>query len=628
MNVYSGLFSHSRGYFSMRKHFLSLFIISLFVIFVFSACDANLRQEPTGKATISIENKIEDSSNSSGGTNQSTTTLFIKEYKITGTGPNGAKIDETVDAEESVVSYDSIATGNWSLKIEAINYSDAIVGEGKASINIEEGNENKITINVIEQEGKGKLLVNIKYQGEYNTTRNLTFTVASKGNTSVTKTENLIRSVKDKNAYYSTTMDLESGFYTISVIDTDKNTQIYSQDIRIVDGTMTYVDARANESIVAITTVGKLPEVEFDANYFVAQNCPSYMIYFKFLNINADNIVYRYKYEDMDINYTSSPYCDISLSQLNATVGKHKVTVYLCIGEILNNKVICSADFYFEVTEAVTSDNLNSLIANALPDVYLAGNRSYDAIQQSTNLRFSIKDAKATLHDNTPVVFNTNGEELSYSSNLISTLKSRDFIAFNDLEITHNNSTIKYQVQGYLEFIATFSSDGLHASEITGSGIKKDGEDISSNQAELEKLVSYLCAFMTYCENPESITYTYISNQNIDTYIFENYRSGDYSIDGNVNFNKMSNNIEENPYQVQTNSDLTFKNGNDNSNLHFDISYTATGTKDAQNPNLTIFTYSDLLISNIHLNGVKLEQEDLSEEALAKIKRFVLCYDK
>ena len=120
----------------MKRLNCFLLAICLVAIFTLASCDINPHKtaEPKGKATISIATNIEDSSNSSGGTNQSTTTLFIKEYKITATGPNGAKIDETVDAEESVVSYDSIATGNWKIEVEALNYNGVIVGKGSSSI--------------------------------------------------------------------------------------------------------------------------------------------------------------------------------------------------------------------------------------------------------------------------------------------------------------------------------------------------------------------------------------------------------------------------------------------------------------------------------------------------------------
>ena len=116
----------------MRKHFLSLFIISLFVIFVFSACDANLRQEPTGKATISVENKIENSSFTSE-SKKSSSNIIIAEYIITGKGPNGAKIYETVDAKNATASFDSITVGDWNIKAKAMDINNVTVGEGNAS---------------------------------------------------------------------------------------------------------------------------------------------------------------------------------------------------------------------------------------------------------------------------------------------------------------------------------------------------------------------------------------------------------------------------------------------------------------------------------------------------------------
>ena len=89
--------------------------------------------------------------------------IIVNEYRITGTGPNGAKFDGFVDAEHAVVSYDSLAVGEWRVKARAIDKNNVLVGEGSARFYVEEGKENAITIDVKEQDGKGKLVVSINY---------------------------------------------------------------------------------------------------------------------------------------------------------------------------------------------------------------------------------------------------------------------------------------------------------------------------------------------------------------------------------------------------------------------------------------------------------------------------------
>ena len=245
----------------MRKHFLSLFIISLFVIFVFSACDANLRQEPTGKATISVENKIENSSFTSE-SKKSSSNIIIAEYIITGKGPNGAKIYETVDAKNATASFDSMTVGDWNIKAKAIDINNVTVGEGNASTKIDEGKENPITIDVKEKEGKGKLVVSINCtRTSPNSKMNIKVTSEKDNNAT---TEELIEDNAGSNTYYySTVLDLDNGFYKIDVIENE--TVKYSDQFRIVNNTITYFYGDLDDTGTAKikSTLARNPEIMF-----------------------------------------------------------------------------------------------------------------------------------------------------------------------------------------------------------------------------------------------------------------------------------------------------------------------------------------------------------------------------
>ena len=123
------------------------------------------------------------------------------------------------------------------------------------------------------------------------------------------------------------------------------------------------------------------------------------------------------------------------------------------------------------------------------------------------------------------------------------------------------------------------------------------------------------------------LTFTNINRQINDKYGFENYKSGNYSIDGFINYRKSYNSFEETSYLANIeNSELTFKDGNDIYHLKFGINYKVEGTQ--QDPNTIKLTYSDFSINNISLNNISNSSLKLSVEAINRIKKFVLYFEK
>ena len=619
----------------MKRLSYFLLFISLITIFALASCDTDPYKSPTGKAAISIDNKIVDSSNTSGGTSQSTTTIFIKEYKITASGPNGAKIDETVEAEKAAISYDSLTVGNWKIEVEALNYNGAIVGYGYASTKIEE-KENQITIDVSEQEGKGKLLVQIQYPGQYiagTPSKELSLKLSSK-EVDFSTQEVLARVGNNGNDYYYTLMDLDNGFYNIQITDKSSG-EIYSNDIRVVNDaiTSTAVSVDKNDGIIKRPVrIIALPELSFSADNYVAQNCSSYFIQFRYNTHDNGDSIYRdiicfgLDYDDKpSADYTPSMYYAFNIEAMGTTVGKHKLTLYLKIGDSKENKVICSKDFYFEVTEPVEENTLNNLIINALPENFLCGNQTESDGGSYVGFTLSAQNTRATLNDDTLVIFNTEeGESITVSCDYQLTGTTTHYDIYGNIDITHDNTTSEYSINS-LSFDTTLSSNGLCASNISGRGITKDGEDISDNQTELEKLVSYFIALFECNQEENGITFQSIIRYVRGKYVFESYKSGNYSIDGFVNYRRTYNGFEEIPYSANIeNSELTFKNGNDTYHLKFRIFYKVEGTQ--QDPNTIILAYSDFSINDINLN--EMGPLNLSEEALGKIKQFVLYFEK
>lgn len=619
MNVYSGLFSHSRGYFSMRKHFLSLFIISLFVIFVFSACDANLRQEPTGKATISVENKIENSSFTSE-SKKSSSNIIIAEYIITGKGPNGAKIYETVDAKNATASFDSMTVGDWNIKAKAIDINNVTVGEGNASTKIDEGKENPITIDVKEKEGKGKLVVSINCtRTSPNSKMNIKVTSEKDNNAT---TEELIEDNAGSNTYYySTVLDLDNGFYKIDVIENE--TVKYSDQFRIVNNTITYFYGDLDDTGTAKikSTLARNPEIMFlfkqdtvALNGILNQSASVFH-----LDLSPQtNIYYQWSYKGNILGYSKSFPLSWNLEESKTVPdkGKNVLTFSVKIGNINGGKTIGSKDFYFEVTDAVTETSLADAI-NALPDKYDYGMlSSYESHNYNT---CKLNNTEVLLSDNTTATFNTkDGEAIELTRHKI---HQEDYnLIKGNVEITHNNKTSYYVIDknshSYIHFDINNSNGRLYPTKIEGENILKDGVDISNNNQELKKLASYFVALILD-DKKTGVTYDSSKNSTISYYEFKNYKSGNYSIDGTVEFHKNSDNVAQNPYTASLGTSLTFRKDNSKNVLSFTVNYKKTGKQ-----------YSDIEITNIILDGKEFTKEQLAQESIDKIERFAGCSNK
>lgn len=171
----------------MKKHYFLLFFFSLLTILALISCNPMILNK-TGKATISITNRIENSSIYSKERSKSPIDLSITEYRITATGPFGSKIKKNIDANETV-SFASMVVGNWNIKVKAIADENIVVGEGSTSITIEENKENLVNIDIHEKEGKGKLVVSIGYNASTLTE----IKVTPKESTANTVTEKLLK---------------------------------------------------------------------------------------------------------------------------------------------------------------------------------------------------------------------------------------------------------------------------------------------------------------------------------------------------------------------------------------------------------------------------------------------------
>ena len=602
----------------MKKHYFLLLIFSICTIFTLLSCDPTPYK--TGKATIYIDNKIEDSTFSLKEKTKSTTVL-INEYRIIATGPNGAKIDKTVDAQENTVSFDSIRVGSWDIKVKAINNDNIVVGEGSTTIRIEEEKENLVNIDIQEKEGKGKLVVSI----ECNTSSLPEIKVTSKKSTGNTVTEKLIKDKENGKIYYSTALDIDNGIYTIDILE-DNNVK-YSDEIRIIDGAVTYFYSDSDDSTETTkikNKIAKAPLIMLDTNEItVALNGTlSQKAYIFHQDYPNHNIFYEWRYKENILAYSKTiPLSwDLQTGKIIPEKGDNTLTFSIKIGNINESKTIATKDFHFEVTDAVTDNSLSDAI-NALPNKYDLGNLSYYNLNRKTTCE--LKNTNVLLQDKASAIFNTKENE-AVALKIYREIKDKTSV--NDyslirgsVEITHNNKTNYYVIDkndfySYISFETEHSNERVNVTNIKGKNILKDGVDISDNKAELEKLASYFVALLDD-DNKTGITYLDEStdyNKSTSTFLFENYESGSYSINGSVEVNKSSSNINEDPCNVCVKPNLTLNGDNNKIVLSFEATYSISSKQ-----------YSNLEIRLLTINGKKFSYDKLSESSIEKIKSFV-----
>lgn len=174
----------------------------------------------------------------------------------TGAGPSFGPV--RVEASSSAVSHEvSVATGIWSVKVDAVNSQGWLVGSGSAEATVVAGSNTNVPVTVSEVEGKGQL--NINFTDVTKNIDDLTATV-SKSDGSVVDTINL-----DKNEnIFSGNINLANGFYKV-VIESDGSTISMDDAVRIYSGLTTQYNVTYDGEAFSVTTVDEIirtPKVE------------------------------------------------------------------------------------------------------------------------------------------------------------------------------------------------------------------------------------------------------------------------------------------------------------------------------------------------------------------------------
>ena len=173
-----------------------------------------------------------------------------------GAGPSFGPV--RVEASSSAVSHEvSVATGIWSVKVDARNSQGWLVGSGSAEATVVAGSDTNVPVTVSEVEGEGQL--NINFTDVTTTIDDLTATV-SKSDGSVVDTIDLDK----KENIFSGNINLANGFYKV-VLASDNATIAMDDAVRIYAGLTTQYNVTYDGEAFSVTTVDEIirtPEVE------------------------------------------------------------------------------------------------------------------------------------------------------------------------------------------------------------------------------------------------------------------------------------------------------------------------------------------------------------------------------
>lgn len=333
-----------------RINKLLAFGLILLAFFMLISCEAENQvkeENPIGTLSIDISNAIDDCKLSNTRGVDSSTTIAIKEYRITGSGPNGNTLGEKrIQAtSNSTISYKSLAVGNWNIKVEAINPDEVIIGEGNTNITIENGKNSNVTIPVYELEGDGILLVNVNYSNNNDESIKL---IVKNGEGEVVSESTLIRTGDD----YGATITLPKGFYQL-YFNVNNGDEKFLETVRIVKGATTAFKSKyekeINSAVDIETFIVFTPQIELTTkSNEIAQNGT--------LEATAtvtgiENASYSWYIDGTLLNEETGTSLSYSLLS-NLAHGKHRLTFVVSNGE-----VIWSKDSYFTVIDAIEFEN-------------------------------------------------------------------------------------------------------------------------------------------------------------------------------------------------------------------------------------------------------------------------------
>ena len=240
----------------------------------------------------------------------------------------------------------SVPVGTYTVAVEALNKDGIVIGTGSTTGLVSAGQTNTFTVTVSELSGNGTFSISITANEGYELSYSIKNAVGSE-----IKNGALVFA----EGKYSTSMSLENGFYSFSVIRTDTNTVLKIDSLRVIKdksveyrGTFTFL---SDGSVIINDLIAKTPSIELNASSKYPRvgdtlsvsatigNIDSYTCYWALDGVALSEAK---AYENLELEITES------------LLGQHEIALFVTDGE-----VIWSGSTVFNVTVfTITSEGI------------------------------------------------------------------------------------------------------------------------------------------------------------------------------------------------------------------------------------------------------------------------------
>ena len=189
--------------------------------------------------------------------------MKTESYKITFSGPNGENISSTADRDATTISRKGLATGEWTITVEAVNKDSVVIGSGSAEVEIKKGTTATANITVTELEGDGTLSVTIYGDNPNSSTYTLEVYRNDNGSDTLVKSQ----AFSTTGSVLQAEVTLPNGFYIIKVTSSTESEQCpVPEAVRIVRGdkvsaSYTITEGEGSVSITVNNLVSRSPEL-------------------------------------------------------------------------------------------------------------------------------------------------------------------------------------------------------------------------------------------------------------------------------------------------------------------------------------------------------------------------------
>lgn len=175
---------------------------------------------------------------------EGTAPLGITTYRVSGSGPNNAELEEIV-TRENVITLESLTVGNWVFNATGFNGAEKAIASGSVVTHIS-GGDNEVRIDLNELVGTGTLSAAFTWNPQQ--TRMDSVLTARVIDSAGREVEGAAAACDFAAGEATLTMDLPAGYYTLAVSLTTDATLVsgYIETVRIIDRTT----SSANRTLV------------------------------------------------------------------------------------------------------------------------------------------------------------------------------------------------------------------------------------------------------------------------------------------------------------------------------------------------------------------------------------------